>query len=235
VTEHRPDHSKVTTGVLFVSTDNATKATKALQRLLDDPSPSDHRVLVTDEERRPLLSGAKGKQHLAALKNLRKGAFVHCAMQFEGHAVLDALYGLIASARVGDLEVEYPRGRPRRIMEVEAIESLHRQGKFAEQVLLRELLTEDGQVSGGDEKGGIIDDERARQTIAAHLAWRLCLTSQQVTKELIELDHLQPTSFEDIHGEIKRVAQGMHSQGFLHATAVNDGLYLQLLHKGQSY
>ena len=233
VQERGPRGAKVTTGVLFVSADNAVKATHALHRLLEDPSPPDHRILVTDEERRPLRFGPRGKQHLQALKKLGDDAFHHCKLQFAGHAALDALYGLIASARVGDLEVEYPRGRPRRISEAEAIESLHRQAKFAEQPLLRELLTEEASKNGHKTPKSVVDEKRAKETIQAHLAWRLCLTSREITEEFIEIEHLESVEFEAVHGQIKSVAQSMHAQGFLHATAVDTYLYLQLMPKGQ--
>ena len=235
VEERRPGGSraKVMTGVLFVCSDNATRVTHALQRLLEVPKPPDHRILVTDEERRPLRPGPKGKQHLQALKKLGKDAFHHLALTLEGYATLDALYGLIASARVGDLEVEYPRGRPRRISEAEAIESLHRQHKFTEQPLLRELLTEEPAIIWSNNEVAKVDAKRAQETIAAHLSWRLCLTSHEIAREFIEVEHLESAEFEDIHGQIKHVAESMHAQGFLHATAVNEYLYLQLMPRGQ--
>ena len=117
--------------------------------------------------------------------------------------------------------------------EAEAIESLHRQGKLAEQPLLRELLTEEPGGRGEEKTDDILDAKRARETILAHLAFRLCLTSQQVTRELIAVEHLESLEFETVHGRVKDVAQGMHSEGFLHATAVNDGLYLQLMDRPQ--
>jgi hypothetical protein len=232
VQERQPGGSKVTTGVLFVSSDNATRVTHALKRLLEVSKPPDHRILVTDEERRPLRPGPKGQQHLQALKKLGKEAFHQSALTLEGHATLDALHGLIASARVGDLEVEYPRGRPRPISEAEAIESLHRQHKFTEQPLLRELLTEELIIVWPDH-GVAVDAKRAQETIAAHLSWRLCLTSHEIAREFIEVEHLESAEFEAIHGQIKHVAESMHAQGFLHATAVNEYLYLQLMPKGQ--
>lgn len=205
---------------------------RALERLVAEQDEVDHGILVTDEERRPLPLGPKGKKYLKMLKRGR-AAFQHNALRFEGHAALDSLYGLIASARIGDLEVEHPRGRSRLVSEVEAVESLHRLGKFAEQPLLRELLTEE---AIGVEDGPvaiIIDERRAKETIAAHLAWRLCLTSSQLTREFIEIEHLETVEFETIHGQIKQVAQDMHVQGFLHATAVDKDLHLQLMQRSQ--
>jgi hypothetical protein len=234
VKERRVKGAAARSGVLFVSSDNAITVTHALQRLIDDPEPPEHRMLVSDEERRPLRLGAKGKQNLQALNKLGKDAFHHCTLQFADHAALDALHGLIASARVGDLEVEYPRGRPRRISEAEAIESLHRQGKFAEQPLLRELVTEETVVDAPPPPPTTVDEKRAKETIAAHLAWRLCLTSEEITREFIEVEHLAHVEFETIHVQIKKVAESMHAEGFLHATAVDKHLYLQLMRKGQT-
>jgi hypothetical protein len=232
VEERRPDGSRVTTGIRYLVSENPTKVTRALERLLKDRHLVDHCILVTDEERRPIPLGPKGKEYLAALVKRGGHAFQHRALRFDAHAALDALHGLIASARVGDLEVEHPPGQAHAVREPAAVESLHRQGKFAEHPLLRELLTEEIQPPPPPppEK---VDVKRAKETIVAHLAWRLCLTSREVTEEFIEVEKLSSAPFEDIHGQIKEIAESMHNQGFLHATAVDEMLYLQLMHKSQ--
>jgi GTPase SAR1 family protein len=232
VEERQAGGRSATSGVLFLSSDNATKVTHALQRMVDDPTPPSHRILVTDEERRPLPLGAKGKQLYQSLVKLGSAAFHHVALRFEGHAALDALQGLIASARVGDLEVDHPRGQSRKIIEAEAVESLHRQGKFAESPLLRELLTEEI-VEPPPPPKRKVNEKRAKETIIANLSWRLCLTSHQITKEFIQVEHLESVEFESVHMQIKEVAQSMHAQGLLHATAVKEGLYLQLMQKSE--
>lgn len=232
VEERRPDGSRVTTGIRFLVSENPTKVTRALERLLKDRLPVDHCILVTDEERRPVPLGPKGKEHLAALVRRGGEAFQHRALRFEAHAALDAIHGLIASARVGDLEVEYPPGSAQPVREPAAVESLHRLGTFAEQPLLRELLTEEVH-QPAPLPAPSVDVKRAQETIAAHLAWRLCLTSREVTEEFIQVEKLGAAPFEDIHGQIKEIAESMHNQGFLHATAVDEMLYLQLMHKAQ--
>src|SRR5208282_879557 len=99
-------------GLTFVTVDNANGFTAALSRMLDDEHPPNHRILVTDEERRPLRTGAKGKDVYDRLCKLGRSQFIHLKLTFAHYAELDSMMGVLGAARVGDLEVEHPRGKP---------------------------------------------------------------------------------------------------------------------------
>src|SRR5262249_20091166 len=137
-----PDGREVTTGVLFV-TNVGLSATAALRRLLEDDRSPDHRLLVTDHERRPLKVGAQGVEDYKDLENLGPGRFEHLKIDFAQYAALDALHNVVGLARSGDLEIEAPLGSPRPVSEVEVVASHHRRGRYLRHPLLRPLLTEE--------------------------------------------------------------------------------------------
>jgi len=226
--ERRPDGTETSTGVLFLAGDNKQKSTAGIKRMLEDPHPPEQRILVTDEERRPLGLGPRGLAHYEALRKLSRRRFLHLKMDFAAHAALDAMLGLIRSARVGDLDVEFPRGEIRPLAEVEVVESLHRLNRFADQPLLRLLLTEEPPVVVPRPRPPDVDAERVRATIAGHLSWRPGLTTVEVTEELIERAELGAFPFDDVHAEIKRIAQALHARGVVDATAQDDALLLRL-------
>jgi hypothetical protein len=108
-----PDGREVTSGVLFV-TNVGVSATAALRRLLEDDHPPDHRLLVTDHERRPLKVGAQGVEYYKDLEKLGREHFEHLKINFEQYAALDALRDVVGMARSGDLEIQVaPRHAPR--------------------------------------------------------------------------------------------------------------------------
>ena len=93
VREHREHDAKdITTGVLFV-TNSGRSATEALKRLLNDEHPPHHRLLVTDQERRPLKMGEQGVAYYRDLEKLGKDSFEHIKLDFEQYAALDAARG----------------------------------------------------------------------------------------------------------------------------------------------
>src|SRR5262249_32812606 len=83
------DGRDITTGVLFV-TNVGLSATAALRRLLEDDEPPDHRLLVTDHERRPLKVGPQGVEYLRDLQKLGPERFEHLKIDFAQYAALDA-------------------------------------------------------------------------------------------------------------------------------------------------
>lgn len=230
-TEQRSDGQSVGNGIVFVASESTQKGFHALQRMLADDDPPDHQLLVTDEERRPLKLGPSGKTQLEQL--MASERFRHVKLSFDDYASLDALANVIATARVGDLEVEYPRGTPREVTEAECVESLHRQGLFVRHPFLRELLTEDapGRVSLPIEPA-TPDPQRARELIMAELSWRMGLTTREVTTIFLQREKVDGDSFDFMWVFIKNVAQAMHAQGLIHATAQDDDFFL--LYKKQS-
>ena len=113
--------------MVFVVTDNANSTAASLRRLVEAGDPPERVFLVTDQ-RRPLMRGAKGEEYLARLREGCAGQFRHVELTAGDYAELDALRAVVARSR--------PLG------EAEAIESLHRQGRYRAAPLLRDLLGE---------------------------------------------------------------------------------------------
>jgi hypothetical protein len=229
VREQRPDGTPISTGVLFITTSNKTSVSFALKRMIEDKHPPDHRILVTDEERRPLPLGPRGNDYYQDLCRLGAGRFLHTKLSLAEYANLDALAGFVAGARVGDLDIEHPRGRSRPVSEAEAIEALHRGERFVANRLLRELLTEDLDVRADTEPPIAVAPDRIASIMQEHLAWRLGLTSRELANHIIESERLEKESFDRLHLEVMDVGRSLHNQGFIHATAQDDVMFLQFL------
>lgn len=229
VRERRPDGKTVTTGVLFVTSNNKTSVAGSLRRIAEDRHPPDHRILVTDEERRPLPLGPRGAEYYEQLGKLGPARFLHTKLSLAEYASLDALAGFIASARVGDLDIEHPRGRTYAVSEKEAIEALHRGERFLANRLLRELLTEEPHDRHRTEPPPVALPDRIAAIMQELLEWRLGMTSRELANHIIESDRLEKAVFERLHQEVKDVALAMHAKGHIHATADNDIVFVQFM------
>jgi hypothetical protein len=222
--EEREDGHQIRNGLVFVTAESAQKSRWVLVRVAEDGSPPDHQLLVTDEERRPLKLGPAGRDLLDKLSS--NGRFQHIKLTFEDYSGLDALAAVIHAARVGDLEVEYPHGKPRAVSEMVCVESLHRQGFFLNHPLLHELLTEQPIDSKPTPEGpGYINELRVREVIMAELSWRMGLTTRELTDIFIQREKL-PVSCDVVWEQIKSVAAALHGDGLIHATAQDDDLFL---------
>jgi hypothetical protein len=229
VHEHRdPDGREVKTGVAFV-TNIGVSAAAALRRLLQDDAAIDHRMLVTDQERRPLKVGAQGAEHYRALEKLGSEKFEHLKLDFEQYARLDALQGVIGMARSGDLEIEAPRGKTRPVSEAEVIASHHRRDRFRQHPLLRPLLTEEPPIglSNGDQPIPL-DPERVRQYVMAQLAWRMGSTARALAKGFIEQMPEPKATLDAVWYPFKEIAGRMHVEGLVHAAPQDNDLFLLL-------
>jgi hypothetical protein len=223
-----PDGREVRTALSFVS-NVGVSATLALRRLLDDDKSIDHRILATDQERRPLKVGAQGAEYYRALEKLGPGRFEHIELDFAQYARLDALRGVIGMARSGDLEIEAPRGTIRPVSEAEVVASHHRRDRFREHPLLRPLLTEEPLPETKD--GGTslhLDVERVRQYIMAQLAWRMGSTGQALARGFAEEMPVPKAAVAEVWPQLKAIAGGMHEAGLLHATPHDNDLFLLL-------
>lgn len=227
--QRRPDGRQVQTGVSFV-TNIGLSATASLRRLLEDGGALDHRLLVTDHERRPLKVGAQGAEHYKNLEKLGPGKFEHLKLDFEQYARLDALQGVIGLARSGDLEIESPRGSVRPVTEAEVIASHHRRDRFRQHPLLRPLLTEEpsGPVPVGPALEPPIEVDRVRQFIMAQLAWRMGSTAEALAKGFVEEMPEPRATLEAIWSRFKEIAGQMHGEGLVHATPHDNDLFLLL-------
>ena len=223
-----PDGREVKTGVLFV-TNVGLSASTALRRLLEDDKPPDHRLLITDHERRPLKVGAQGVEYYRDLEKLESGKFEHIKLNFEQYAKLDALQGVVGMAKSGDLEIEAPRGTPRPVAEAEVIASHHRQDRLCQHPLLRPLLTEappepvkDGTVAVN------LDETHVRQYIMAQLAWRMGSTAQALGKGYVNDMPAPKVTPEVAWPQVKAIAERMHAEKLVHATPQDNDLFLLL-------
>jgi hypothetical protein len=222
------DGREVTTGVLFV-TNVGLSATAALRRLLEDDKPPDHRLLVTDHERRPLKVGAQGVEYFRDLAKLGCERFEHLKIDFEQYAALDALRDVVGMARSGDLEIEAPPGTPRPVSEAEVIASHHRKDRYRHHPLLRPLLTEDPpQVEPETRKVVQLDEKDVRQYVMAQLAWMMGSTAQAIAKGYVGAKKGPKVTLEDAWSQVKAIVERMHAEGLVHATPQDDDLFLLL-------
>jgi hypothetical protein len=203
-------------------------ATVALRRLLEGDASLDHRILVTDQERRPLKVGAQGAEYYRGLEKLGPGKFEHLKLDFEQYARLDALQGVVGMARSGDLEIEAPRGTVRPVSAAEVVASHHRQDRFRQHPLLRPLLTEEPLPIAEPPNGANLDEPRVRQYIMAQLAWRMGSTAQALAKGFVEELTEPKASPDEVWTQFKAIAGTMHNQGLLHATPHDNDLFLLL-------
>jgi hypothetical protein len=219
------DGREVSTGVLFV-TNVGLSATTALKRLLEDEKPPDHRILVTDHERRPLKVGAQGVEYYRNLEKLGPGKFEHLRLDFEQYARLDALQGVIGMAKSGDLEIEAPRGTPRPVQEAEVVASHHRRDRFRQHPLLRPLLTEEPPIEPPKPDPPLLDEPRVRQFIMAQLALRMGLMAQTIARGFVEEMTPPRPAHDRAWQQLKEIAGRMHAEGLVHATPQDDDLFL---------
>ncbi len=230
--EKRADGVIVTTGVTFLCAASGHGARAPLQRMAEDPKPPDHRILVTDDERRPLKLGDAGKTAYDKLCDQGRRRFLHLRLEFSRHAELDSLVGLLGAARSQDLEIEHPRGQYRKVSEAEVMASFHRQGLLLGHPLLRELLTEE-MVEGGDDPDPLPDWDvvRTREHIMADLSWRTGFMAREFARVFAEREKLPEARFAEAWAHVKQTAQALHDDGKVHATAQDDDLFIQLRSK----
>lgn len=231
VQEHREaDGQEIKTGIQFI-TNTGTSASRALGRLLNYESVLDHRLLVTDQERRPLTVGTQGMAYYKDLKKLGAEAFEHVKLSFEDYARLDALQAIVGQARVGDLEVEIPRGTIRKVSEEEVIASHHRQDRYRAHPLLRHLLTEEppSQPTTVSPSPPTIDESGARQYIVAQLALIMGTTDLALAKSYIKSVPGLKLELDQTRSEFRRIIERLHAEGKVYATPTEGDLYVQLL------
>lgn len=228
--EKRPsDKITVTSGVALVITRDGHTTYHALNRMLPDKSGVDHRILVTDK-RRPLKSTPGVQGLYQKLKDLGEASFRHIELSFEDHARLDALVTVLAQARVGDLEIEYPQGNFRRLEENEVVDAYHRMDLFRQHPLLREFVTEEAPTPT---EGAItLDEERIRQLIREGLEKYPSYTTRRVAFAVAMNDSKLIESFPLVQQQINDIATRMHDEGLLTAIAQDDVLRLEKYSQG---
>jgi hypothetical protein len=226
------DGREVKTGIVFI-TSSGLSASVALGRLLNCDPPPDHRLLVTDHERRPLKVGPQGEAYYKDLTKLGPNTFQHIKLDFEQYARLDALVGIVSQGRVGDLEIEAGRGVPRAVTEEEVIASHHRQDRYRAHPLLRPLLTEEppeGTVEVPVIKPAV-DEADARQFIMGQLAWQMGTTLHALAKAYIKSTPALGLGLDQTRAEFRKVVERLHAEGLVYATPQEDDLFVQYLGK----
>lgn len=222
------DNRAVTTGVLFV-TSVGLSATSALRRLLEDDSPPEHRLLVTDDERRPLKVGPQGVEYYRDLGKLGGKQFEHLKLTFDQYARLDALRDVVGMARSGDLEIEAPRGTVRPVADAEVVASHHRQDRFRKHPLLHHLLTEEpGPVDPPPWPPVKIDELDFRQYVMAQLAFMMGSMARSVARGYLESKNVPKTTHEHAWPRVKELIESMHAEALIYATPHDDDLFLLL-------
>jgi len=228
VEELRPeDGAKVRSGVLFLVTRDGSFTYHALKRLVDSGDQVQRQILVTDEERRPLRRTPGAGKLYEELKRRGEDRFRHITLNFDEYAYLDALVGVVGQARVGDLEVEYPRSTFRSVTEGEVIEALHRQDVFRRHPLLQEFVTEE--MPGSSESALCLDENEVRALILDRLGRRGPLSSRQVAYILAMHDEGLQQVIPEVQRAVNAIATRMHNEGEILASAVEDVLRLELV------
>ena len=132
-------------------------------------------------------------------------------------------------ARSGDLEIEAPRGTIRPVSDAEVVASHHRRDRFRQHPLLRPLLTEEPPPQPvSPETSPRLQVEPVRQYIMAQLAWRMGSTAQALAKGFLEEMPKPKPSVNVVWTQFKAIAGAMHGEGLVHATPLDNDLYLLL-------
>jgi hypothetical protein len=226
VIEERPNAGEVTTGVRFATERDGRTVTAALKRLRE--APDGDSVVLAGDERRPLKLAKVGKQLYTDLASRGGQGFRHVTLTFAQVAELDAMVGVLRQARVGDIEVEHPRGERRPITELEAAESLHRLDRFRSHPLLVLLLTEDPAPEPLVSSGHPMAHDDVRLGIQAYLSWRIGATAREVTTKLAD-DRQLGERFDALLIQVIDVADAMHLEGVLKATPQHNERFLSWL------
>jgi hypothetical protein len=224
VQERSSDGREVRTGLTFVVTGSKTSTAASLRRLLQDPQPPEHALVVCDE-RQPLECGAAGQKHLEQLKQRGAERFKVMTLSFQQYAQLDALEAVIGEARSGDLEAMFGNEGSRQLTEQEVIASHHRQDRYRKHPLLRELLCEEPLLVQKPEMKQLPEDA-LQQFIAAQLALTMGMSSIELARKYHEKYVQAEFTFEEVKTRLEFVAQQMHHEELLNATPTGDYLFL---------
>lgn len=233
--KRRGDGARVITALTCV-TNEGRSATESLRRLLmADQSDSwkggelDHRLLVTEEERKRLTVGPTGIGIYNQLRALGSDRFRHIKLTFHEYAQLDALEGVVGLAESGDLEVEWPRGQSRPVTEAEVIDSHHRKDRYRAHPLLRLLLTEEFPEGSSDQievPKPLLDQADFRSFALGLIGWRLGMGGKEILHAYLKVLPPPPPDEPRAWEEAKGYLTAMHTEGLLHAQPNDDDLQI---------
>lgn len=169
-------------------------------------------------------------------------------LTFDQYAELDALQARVGLAKSGDLEIELPAGRSRRVAEAEVVASHLRQQRYSRHPLLKVLLDSEQKPTpthqplaevvppalspvpprGPIENGSQFDIQDLRQFIMGRLAITMGASSNELAvqyQEYLARKNVK-MALEVCKARVEEVARGLHQEGHLNATPHDDYLYL---------
>ncbi|QDV23359.1 PD-(D/E)XK nuclease family protein [Aureliella helgolandensis] len=230
VEEKTPDGELRTTGIKFLGTGSKSSTAVALRRMLEDPHPPQHTLVVT-EERLPLKIGPKGEEYLNGLRLRGENAFGLRQLSFGAHVQLDALQSLVGLAQSGDIEVTLPDGNTQPIDVDQVIESHHRVDRYRNHALLGELLTEEC-LPTLKPTSDTEEDQSLRLQLEQFLLGELSLTNGATTSELADKyvtgQGLDSDQTDHILDHIEQAALALHRSGQLVATPQDNLTFVSL-------
>jgi hypothetical protein len=229
-----PDGKEIRSGLLCLVVSNLTSMASYLRRLVQDTQAPNRLFLIMDE-RRLLTPATAGQQYLNQLHQRYSDQFWSVRLPFDQYAELEALQATVGLARSGDLEIELPGGRTRRVSEQEVVDSHHRQQRYLAHPLLRLLLTEGASpapkvpVPDSNGRNGFVpDDKDLREFIMARLGLTMGSSSNELATHYQEyLRHKQvQVDLAVCKSRLEEAAKQLHQAGKLNATPHDDYLYL---------
>lgn len=226
VYEISPQGNEVRTGMVFIDAGSKTSVAGSLRRLVHDPNPPDHVLLVT-EERKPLQLAARGQEYYDELLKRGQERFEHLNLTFYQYAQLDALMAVVGQAQSGDLELDLPSRESRPVSAQEVIQSHHRKDRYRKHLLLHELLTEEPKESPPSPALPRIDENDLKSFIKAQLALTQGSSSTELSHRYLSYSKFGDSiTIDTVKLELERVAEGMHKDKLIQATPMEDQLFL---------
>ncbi len=213
----------IRTGLVFVTTENATSATAYLRRVKEDKAHPERVVLISDK-RRPIPLGTVGQAQLKWLSG--QPWFESIVLEFDDIAMLDALRAVVGQAKAGDIELDLPDGQTHTVTESEVVDSYHRAGRYLAHPLLKTLLQKNGVTVVVPKVN--YDVNLLRAFILAQLALTMGMSTVGLAQKYSQLYALQPDGLAELHKSIVQAATQMHDDGLVNAKPTEDGLFLLL-------
>lgn len=234
-------------GLLCLVVSNRTSMSAFLRRLVQDTNPPERLFVITDE-RRPLDPASAGREYLEKLQQRLDDRFIRVALTFDQYAELDALQATVGLAKSGDLEIELPAGRSRRVAEPEVVASHLRQKRYSSHPLLRLLLDSEPLPAPGHlpltepvspstasapsteplENGPPLDIQDLQQFLMGRLAITMGASSNELALQYRDylLRKQVQLGLDVCKSRLEEAARVLHQQGYLNATPHDDYLYL---------
>ncbi len=210
---------ETTTGLLFVTTGNATGVTNALRRLAEDAKRPARVLLVTDA-RAPLALGkqptAQGRKYYTTLT--AAPWFAHLELPTEQYAALEALDTVARQA--GDVEIGSP---PRPLKRDEVLASYRRTKRFEAHPLLGRFA------APGPITPKPVSDAEVREFVLARLALTMGTDTHELAQQFLNAlpaDRRAGLDAAACRARVEAVARPLAAAGDIGMTKLPDGFFL---------